>query len=62
MAESIRNELPGLSQVGEVTDRAELAPSGPSVLGDEVWEAFVADDDELDPVPEAGDFWIESEA
>jgi hypothetical protein len=25
------------------------------------WEAFVADDDECDPLPDYGDFWIEDE-
>lgn len=27
---------------------------------DEPWEAFIPDEDERDPQPEAGDFWIES--
>lgn len=26
---------------------------------DSHWDVFVPDDDELDPLPEPGDFWIE---
>jgi hypothetical protein len=25
------------------------------------WDVFIPDDDELDPLPEPGDFWIEPE-
>lgn len=28
---------------------------------DSRWDAFLADDDERDPLPEPGDFWIEDE-
>jgi hypothetical protein len=26
---------------------------------DDPWDVFIPDDDELDPLPEPGDFWIE---
>jgi hypothetical protein len=26
---------------------------------DAAWEVFIADDDERDPLPEAGDFWLD---
>jgi hypothetical protein len=29
---------------------------------DSCWDAFIADDDERDPEPDPGDFWIEGEA
>lgn len=36
-------------------------PGPPFADEDEApWEAFIPDDDELDPQPEAGDFWIDS--
>ena len=28
---------------------------------DERWDIFLPDDDQLDPLPEPGDFWIEPE-
>jgi hypothetical protein len=28
---------------------------------DSHWDVFIPDDDELDPLPEPGDFWIEPE-
>jgi hypothetical protein len=28
---------------------------------DSHWDVFVPDDDEIDPLPEPGDFWIEPE-
>ncbi len=30
--------------------------------GDSPWEAFIPDEDETDPEPEPGDFWIEIES
>jgi hypothetical protein len=37
-------------------------PSGFPVPGDDShWDVFVPDDDEIDPLPEPGDFWIEPE-
>jgi hypothetical protein len=29
--------------------------------GDSCWDAFIPDDDERDPEPDPGDFWIEGE-
>jgi hypothetical protein len=26
---------------------------------DDAWEVFIPDDDEIDPQPEPGDFWID---
>ena len=36
-------------------DNAEIDRSG----NEQDWEAFLADDDERDPLPEEGDFWID---
>ena len=47
----------------ELPGREELPPDvdddAPLELDDDSWEAFLPDDDELDPIPEPGDFWIE---
>lgn len=61
MTEPKRNELPGKPNARELTDGAERVPRGPSPLDDDAWEAFVPDDDQCDPLPEPGDFWIERE-
>ncbi len=31
----------------------------PLELDDDRWDAFLPDDDQRDPLPEPGDFWIE---
>jgi hypothetical protein len=31
----------------------------PAIDDDAKWDAFVPDDDELDPLPEPGDFWLD---
>jgi len=31
----------------------------PIEIDDKHWDALMPDDDELDPLPEPGDFWIE---
>jgi hypothetical protein len=46
--------LPSLDP-DEPTDLDEIDPD------DERWDAFLADDDELDPTPEPGDFWPEND-
>jgi hypothetical protein len=28
---------------------------------DDRWDVFIADDDEIDPLPEVGDFWLEED-
>ena len=33
----------------------------PLEFDDDPWEAFLPDDDQADPLPEPGDFWIESD-
>jgi len=38
-------------------DPDELSDTDVIDLDDERWEAFLADEDELDPDPEPGDFW-----
>jgi hypothetical protein len=38
----------------EPEDPSELEEIDPD---DECWDAFIADEDELDPDPEHGDFW-----
>ena len=39
---------------------AELPPDADSSLDDACWDVFIADDDQLDPDPEPGDFWFEA--
>ena len=38
---------------------AERMPRFVKSASDDVWDVFIPDDDELDPQPEPGDFWIE---
>ncbi len=33
----------------------------PLEIEDDRWDAFLPDDDQLDPLPDPGDFWIEDE-
>ena len=35
--------------------------STPMEFDDGPWESFLPDDDQTDPLPEPGDFWIESD-
>lgn len=42
------------SRSDELDDPSELDEID---LDDERWEAFLADEDELDPQPDHGDFW-----
>ena len=37
----------------------DLDDDTPLELDDDSWDAFLPDDDELDPAPEPGDFWME---
>jgi hypothetical protein len=34
-------------------------PQGFPIPDDSHWDVFLPDDDEFDPLPEPGDFWIE---
>jgi len=34
---------------------------GPGADEDSRWDAFLADDDEFDPLPDANDFWIQQD-
>jgi hypothetical protein len=47
----------------EPPDRNDLEDEDTLLVGsdDTPWEAFIPDDDELDPEPEDGDFWIDDE-
>ncbi len=38
---------------------ADAGDATPLELDDNDWDAFLPDDEELDPLPEPGDFWIE---
>jgi len=33
----------------------------PPAESDDPWDAFLVDDDQLDPLPEPGDFWIDGD-
>ncbi|MCA9229788.1 MAG: hypothetical protein KDA57_03995 [Planctomycetales bacterium] len=46
---------PAEDQAFDWDDRAPAEPA------DDRWDAFLADDDQLDPLPEPGDFWIDSD-
>jgi len=40
-------------------DPTELEDSNPLEFDDDQWDAFLPDDDQQDPLPEPGDFWLE---
>ncbi len=40
-------------------DPPEDEDATPLEFNDDPWEVFVPDDDQADPLPEPGDFWIE---
>jgi hypothetical protein len=53
-----RNSDP-FSPMPEPDDAADADSPYPSVDDDSKWDVFLPDDDELDPLPCPGDFWIE---
>ena len=59
MTEPRSRNLDQSTAAGDLTDVAEPVRQRPSPLDDDAWEAFVPDDDQCDPLPEPGDFWIE---
>ena len=42
-------------------DSPEDEDATPLEFNDDPWEVFLPDDDQADPLPEVGDFWIEGE-
>ena len=38
-----------------------LSPLEPVPWDDDPWEVFVPDEDQLDPLPESGDFWTDDD-
>ena len=42
-------------------DSLDDGDTTPMEFDDGPWEAFLPDDDQTDPVPEPGDFWIDSD-
>ncbi len=61
------NPRPGRMLVGQddvpdlpADDCPDDQDSTPLEFDDGPWEAFLPDDDQSDPLPEPGDFWIES--
>ena len=40
-------------------DDLDYSQGFPIPVDDSHWDVFVPDDDEFDPLPEPGDFWIE---
>lgn len=68
------NSRPGRMQVGQDDvpdvpgddcpdddDSPDDGDTTPMEFDDGPWEAFLPDDDQTDPLPEPGDFWIESD-
>jgi hypothetical protein len=53
--DQVEPEQPPLPDESFDADDLDLAPFD----NDDCWDVFIADDDELDPQPEPGDFWIE---
>lgn len=43
----------------ELLDPGNLMIDEPPSGDDAYWDAFIPDDDECDPLPEPGDFWME---
>jgi hypothetical protein len=54
---------PGKDALGcdDAEEASDLDSFEPSYQDDSRWDAFIADDDELDPLPEYGDFWFEDD-
>jgi hypothetical protein len=46
---------------GEPDEASDLDLFDPEEVDEAGWEAFLADDDEIDPLPEYGDFWLEDD-
>ena len=42
----------------ELPDEPEECPGFP-IPDESYWDVFIPDDDEIDPLPAPGDFWIE---
>jgi hypothetical protein len=40
-------------------DPSDDEDATPLEFNDDPWEVFLPDDDQADPVPEPGDFWVE---
>lgn len=52
---------PNYSEDSHDFDYEDLPCTDGAGDGDDArWEAFIPDDDEVDPAPDPGDFWIES--
>jgi hypothetical protein len=67
-APSLRHAGPSsLPEVGPVSPGPEYDDGSdddfdaPTDDDDAKWDAFLADDDELDPLPDYGDFWLDQD-
>ena len=45
----------------ELDEPGDLEDLDSPCVDDSDWDVFIADDDERDPLPEPGDFWVESD-
>ena len=45
----------------ELDDASDLDEADAELFDDANWEAFIADEDERDPLPDFGDFWIDDD-
>lgn len=56
--EEFTDPVAPLEEPDEPSDLDELEDvDGPCTDEDSRWDAFIPDDDELDPLPDPGDFW-----
>lgn len=60
---SFQSELPEWWDETSLDDEDANEPDEIDLLDDDDarWDAFLADDDELDPLPDHGDFWFEDD-
>lgn len=53
-------DTPEACQLPDLEDQTPLElDQTPLDLDDTAWDAFVPDDDQCDPLPDYGDFWID---
>ena len=59
LALSSAREVDAPSPMPEPGGATDDSPKYPASDDDAKWDVFLPDDDELDPLPDPGDFWID---
>jgi hypothetical protein len=55
------DDVPNGDPEPELPDPDDLEIDDPPSGDDAYWDVFIPDDDECDPLPEPGDFWVEDD-